>query len=52
MEKIDLDKMLQTLISRANARTKSTVIQDMGVIECSFVLNAETKTNPGTKLKP
>ncbi len=52
LEKIDLDKMLQTLISRANARTKSTVIQDMGVIECNFVLNAEAKTNPGTKLKP
>ena len=52
MEKIDLDKMLQTLIARANARTKSTVIQDMGVIECNFVLNAEAKTNLGTKLKP
>ena len=52
LEKIDLDKMLQTLISRANVRTKSTVIEDMGVIECNFVLNAEAKTNPGTKLKP
>jgi hypothetical protein len=52
MEKIDLDKMLQTLIARANARTKSAVIQDMGVIECNFVLNAEAKTNLGTKLKP
>ncbi len=45
LERIELDKMLATLIERVNARTRSRVIQDMGVVECNFLLNAEAKTN-------
>jgi len=45
LDKIELDQMTRLVISRVNARMKSEVITDMGVLACNFLLNAEAKTN-------
>ena len=45
LDPIEIDKMTTTLIQRVNARTRSQVIQEMGVAECNFLLNTEAKTN-------
>ena len=43
LDRIDLDKLMRTLIFRVNTRMKSDVITDMGMVECNFLLNAEAK---------
>jgi hypothetical protein len=49
LDKIELDKMLRALIFRVNTRTKSQVISDMGILECNFLLNAESDGRPKPK---
>ncbi len=43
LDKLDLGKMTETLVMRVNARMRANVITEMGVIECSFLVNAEHK---------
>jgi len=45
LDKIELERMTRTLVSRVDARMKAEVITDMGVSACNFLLNAEAKTN-------
>ena len=45
LDNIELDKMTRLVVQRVNARMKTEVITDMGVLECNFLLNAEAKTN-------
>lgn len=49
LDRIDLDKLLHTLMFRVNGRTKSEVITDMGVLECNFLLNVEAKDSLPSK---
>ncbi len=43
MDKLELSKLTSTLMQKVNARMKADVITDVGVIECSFLLNTEAK---------
>lgn len=46
LDRLGLDRMVQALIPKINARMKAGVITDMGVLECNFLLNAETRAKP------
>ena len=43
LDKLELEKMTRILVVRLNQRLKAEVITEMGVLECNFLLNAETK---------
>jgi hypothetical protein len=43
LDKIQLSKLTSNIMKNVNARMKADVITDVGVIECTFLLNAEAK---------
>jgi hypothetical protein len=43
LDKIGLEKLTSTLMQKVNARLKAQVISDVGVVECSYLLNTEAK---------
>jgi hypothetical protein len=43
LDKLELNKLTSTLMQKVNARMKADVITDIGVIECTYLLNAEAK---------
>ena len=43
LDKLELNKLTTTLMQKVNARMKADVITDIGVIECTYLLNSEAK---------
>ena len=43
LEKIQLSKLAATLMQKVNDRMRAQVITDVGVVECSYLLNTEAK---------
>ena len=46
LDKLQLGKLTSTVMRKVNARMKAEVIIDVGVIECTFLLNSEAKQKP------
>jgi hypothetical protein len=44
LEKIELGKLAATVMQKVNERMKARVIADVGVIECTYLLNTEAKS--------
>jgi hypothetical protein len=43
IDRIELKKLTSALMEKVNARMKAAVIIDIGVIECTYLLNSEAK---------
>jgi hypothetical protein len=44
LEKIELGKLAATVMQKVNERMKARVIADVGVVECTYLLNTEAKS--------
>jgi hypothetical protein len=43
LDKIELNKLTAELMRKVNSRMKADVLTDIGVIECTYLLNSEAK---------
>jgi hypothetical protein len=44
LDKLELGKLTQSLKQKVNTRVNAEVLTDVGVIECTYLLNAEAKS--------
>jgi hypothetical protein len=44
LDKLELGKLTQTLRQRVNARVNAEVLTDVGIVECTYLLNSEAKS--------
>jgi hypothetical protein len=52
LDKIEIEKLAREITYKVNTRMKAQVITEMGVLECNFLLNAESKIESNLKKAP